>query len=196
MPVPTLRSHLVADLVPGDVLRAVAALSLITLALLGEPISAALFLLVLGGTVVPRAVGASPVLDIVTGTSLVVAGWASHLDWYSAVPWLDLALHAVCTGVLAAVAELVLRRSVRVRGAAREGDAADDLAGARTRVETVLLVGGLGSVLAILWEVGEWAGHTFLDESIGVGYTDTVSDLVTGLAGSLVAGVLVARGAR
>lgn len=196
MPVPTLRSHLVADLVPGDVLRAVAALSLITLALLGEPISAALFLLVLGGTVVPRAVGASPVLDIVTGTSLVVAGWASHLDWYSAVPWLDLALHAVCTGVLAAVAELVLRRWVRGRGAAREGDAADDLAGARTRVETVLLVGGMGSVLAILWEVGEWAGHTFLDESIGVGYTDTVSDLVAGLAGSLAAGVLVSRSAR
>lgn len=196
MTVPTLRSRLEAGLVPGDVVSLVAALSFVALAVLGDPISVALFLLVLGGTVVPRAVGASPVLDVVTCASLVVAGWASHLDWYSAVPWLDLALHAACTGVLAAVAELVLRRSVRVRGASREGDAAEDLAGARTRVETVLLVGGTGSVLAILWEIGEWAGHTFLDESIGVGYTDTVSDLVAGLAGSLAAGVLVARSAR
>jgi len=195
VPVPTL-SRLEAGLVPGDVVRLVAALSFVALAVVGEPISAALFLLVLGGTVVPRAVGASPVLDVASGTSLVVAGWASHLDWYSAVPWLDLALHVVCTGVLAAVAELVLGRSLSGREASRRGVAADGLTGQRARVETVLLVGGLGALLAIVWEVGEWAGHTFLDESIGVGYTDTVSDLVAGVAGSLAAGVLVARGGR
>ena len=42
---------------------------------------------------------------------------------------------------------------------------------------------GLGAAAAVLWEVGEWAGHTFLDPRISVGYEDTIGDLVAGLAG-------------
>ena len=37
-----------------------------------------------------------------------------------------------------------------------------------------------GAALAVLWEIGEWAGHTFLDPSIHVGYQDTVGDLAAG----------------
>ena len=52
---------------------------------------------------------------------------------------------------------------------------------------------GLGATAAVLWEIGEWAGHTFLDPSIYVGYADTVGDLAAGLAGSVVAAVVLAR---
>ena len=181
-------------LLPGDAVRLVAATSLVVLVVADEAIGAALFLLVLGGTMVPRAVGASAALDVACGASLVLAGWASHLDWYTSVSWLDLAVHVVCTGLLAMLAVLVLRH-VSQRRERAEGHGAVR-AVSRGSTETVLLVGGLGAILAILWEVGEWAGHTFLDESIGVGYNDTVSDLVAGLAGSLAAGVVVARSNR
>ena len=48
-------------------------------------------------------------------------------------------------------------------------------------------------MLAVLWEVGEWAGNAWLDRSIQVGYADTMGDLAAGLAGSAVAAVVVAR---
>jgi hypothetical protein len=40
--------------------------------------------------------------------------------------------------------------------------------------------------------LAEWAGHTFLDDGIDVGYTDTVTDLVVGLFGAALAGTALA----
>ena len=97
-------------LVPGDVVRAAAVVSLVVgTAALGA-VAGALFLLVLGGVVVPRALGLPAVLDVAYGTSLLVAAWAAQLGWYDAVPWLDLVVHGVCTGLVAAVAHLALAR--------------------------------------------------------------------------------------
>lgn len=50
----------------------------------------------------------------------------------------------------------------------------------------------LGVALAVLWELGEWIGHTWIDERIQVGYDDTVGDLTAGAAGAVVAAVLLA----
>lgn len=177
-------------LVPGDLPRCATAISFLAVLASGDLTGSALFLLVLGGTVVPRAVGASSVLDLATGGTLLLAAWASQLAWYETVPGLDLAVHAVLTGLLAAVAMLVLARWTERAAAAMQP------ARNRPPTETVLLVAGLGAILAIVWEAGEWAGHTLLDDSIGVGYDDTVSDLVAGLVGALTAGVLTARGGR
>jgi hypothetical protein len=47
-----------------------------------------------------------------------------------------------------------------------------------------------------LWEVGEWVGHTYLDERIQVGYNDTMGDLVADGLGALVAGALLASRSR
>ncbi len=44
----------------------------------------------------------------------------------------------------------------------------------------------------VVWEIGEWFGHTFIDTSIVVEYTDTIGDLAAGGLGSLVAGGLLA----
>jgi len=48
-------------------------------------------------------------------------------------------------------------------------------------------------VLAVLWELGEWAGNAWLDRRIQVGYPDTMGDLAAGLAGSVVAAAVVGR---
>ncbi|WP_418606141.1 hypothetical protein [Georgenia sp. SUBG003] len=46
----------------------------------------------------------------------------------------------------------------------------------------------VGLALAVVWELGEWAGHTYLDPAIFVSYDDTIGDLAAGGAGAAVAG--------
>ncbi|BDZ41742.1 hypothetical protein GCM10025865_10410 [Paraoerskovia sediminicola] len=170
--------------VPGDGVRAAAAVSVAVAAVSGDLVAVALFLLVLGGVMVPRAIGVGAALDVSYGGTLLVAAWAARLEWYRAVPWLDLVVHAAATGLIAVMAHLVLvRRGIVSGGGSR--------ANGRPGAATVLSVVGLGAVVAVLWELGEWAGHTFVDDRIGVGYDDTVSDLASGLVGALAAGVLL-----
>lgn len=146
-------------------------------------VGAALFALVLGGTAVPRAVGVPPLLDAGYSATLLFAAWAAQLGWYEAVGWLDLAVHAVATGLVALVATLALARW----GAVGPSSAP------RWRVGLGALVVGLGALGSVLWEVGEWYGHAQLDPTIHVGYDDTLGDLVAGVLGSLVAALLLAR---
>jgi hypothetical protein len=55
----------------------------------------------------------------------------------------------------------------------------------------VLLVAGLGSMLAIGWELGEW--YTFIRHGteIDTAYEDTLGDETLGTLGALLAGLLV-----
>jgi hypothetical protein len=52
---------------------------------------------------------------------------------------------------------------------------------------------GLGSVLALCWELGEW--YTFIRHGteIETAYEDTLADQTLGTLGALVAGLLVGR---
>jgi hypothetical protein len=171
---------------PADVVRVAALVSLVVGTLTLGGIAGALFLLVLGGVSVPRALDLPAPLDVAYGASLIFAAWASQLEWYDAVDWLDLAVHLVCTGLIAAVAYLALVRWELLPGAVATPPA-------RASAGVVVVTAGLGAIAAILWEVGEWAGHTYLDEGIGVGYDDTVTDLAAGLLGALIAGLVLAR---
>lgn len=166
--------------VPGDVVRVLALASVVVGTWWSGLVATALFLLVLGGCMVPRAIGAPTALDVTFSGTLLFAAWAAQLDWYVAVGWLDVVVHAGATGLIA-VMSLVALRTWGVLGPAR------------SRSETAVLVLGLGSVLAVLWELGEWAGNALLDPRIQVGYPDTMGDLAAGLAGSAVAAVAVAR---
>ncbi|WP_421733724.1 hypothetical protein [Cellulomonas sp.] len=166
--------------VAGDVVRVLAMASVVVGTWRAGLVACALFLLVLGGTLVPRAIGAPAGLDVAFCVTLLFAAWAAQLEWYAAVDWLDLAVHAVATGLVAVMALLAL---VRWRVVSEPAEAPD----------RIVLVTGLGAVAAVLWEVGEWAGHTFLDPRIYVGYEDTIGDLVAGLVGSAVAAVVLAR---
>ncbi|GAB2488926.1 hypothetical protein GCM10027063_32950 [Promicromonospora xylanilytica] len=173
-------------LVLGDVVRAAAVGSLaVGIVALGS-VAGALFFLVLGGVFVPRFLRLPTVLDLCFGFSLLLAAWASQLGWYEAVPWLDLLMHAVCTGLIAAVGVIIMIRGQMLEAGALPG---------RAKAGLVLMTTGFGALSAIVWELGEWAGHTYLHEGIDVGYPDTIADLAFGLLGAMLAGaVLAARG--
>lgn len=135
----------------------------------------ALFALVLLGLTVARVAGLPGALQAFSGTVLLLAAWAATLDWYRAVPLLDLLIHALANGVLAVTALVVATRT----GALPPG---------MPRTGLVLVATAFGALLGVLWEVGEWVGHTLIDEAIGVGYDDTLGDLAAGTFGSLVGG--------
>ncbi|WP_206051682.1 hypothetical protein [Nocardioides ferulae] len=175
-------------LVPADAVRLAALVSVVAGGLGWGFVGFALFMLVLGGSMIPRALGASAALDAAYSVSIVFAAWAAQLDWYAAVPWLDVVVHVAATGLVAAVVHFAL---VRV-GAL---PAVDEPRLPRARLGGGLVTVALGLALAVLWELGEWGGHTYLDDRIQVGYADTMGDLAAGLLGAVVAGLILARGA-
>lgn len=176
---------------PGGAVRVAGAVSLLVAAVARGPVDAALFALVVAGLVVPVVVRVPSALDAAHGVGLLAAAWAAALGLYRSVAWLDVAAHLVVTGLVAAVALLAL---VRATGAVVAPSAAD---GPAERTGVVLVTCALGLALSVLWEVGEYVGHTYLDPTIYVTYADTVGDLVAGGLGSAVAGlVLVGTGRR
>jgi hypothetical protein len=141
----------------------------------------AMFALILFGLSLARALRLRPALDVAFCVTLLVAGWSSTLDLYTTVPGWDLLIHFIANGVIAAVAFLLYTavspagRSLAARGMSR-GDA-------------VLLTTTFGLALAGIWEMAEWAGHTYIDSTIFVEYTDTIGDMVAGGLGSVLAGL-------
>jgi hypothetical protein len=172
--------------VTSDVLRLVAVVSVAVGWAAYGAIAGALFLLVLGGTMIPRALGAPPALDASYCVAILFAAWAAELDWYLRVGWLDVVVHAAATGLIAAMVHLLLRRVGAL-------PPVDDPTLSLRRLGVAVETTAIGVTLAVVWEFGEWFGHTYLDDRIQVGYTDTVGDLAAGAAGALVAGVLLAR---
>lgn len=135
----------------------------------------AVFALVLLGVTVPRVAGLPGVVQAATGATLILGAWAATLEWYARVPGLDLLIHAVANGLLALVAVLVM---VRYQA----------LAPLSSRLGAIIVTAGVGALLGVIWEAGEWFGHTYLNDAIGVGYDDTVGDLAAGTVGSALAG--------
>lgn len=169
-------------LLAADLVRAAGVASfLVALTAMGG-IATALFALVLLGLTLPRVAAVPPLLDLGTGVVLVFAAWCSLLDYYQRYPWLDVVVHAVATGLLSLVAFWTL---VRAEVVAAPWHASLARAGAGA----VLLVTCVGCAFGVLWEAGEWYGHTFLDPRIQTGYADTVADLAVGAVGALVAGL-------
>lgn len=171
----------------ADLMRVAGVASLAWALLEREWVNAALFWLVVGGLVLPRILETRAALDLANGVVLVFAAWSAVLDLYVAYAWLDVVVHAVACGlVTATVHRLLVVWSVLPR----PGD--------RTlrRAGVVVTALSLGVLLGVLWEVGEWLGHTHLDERIQVGYDDTLVDLVADGLGALGTGILLLRTAR
>lgn len=150
----------------------------------GEWVNAALFSLVLLGLVLPRIVASRPLPDLGYGVVLLFAAWSAVLDLYIRYDWLDVVVHTVAGGLTAALAiRLLVRCGVLPIGGA---------SGLRhPRVGLLVTTAALGTALGVLWEVGEWYGHTFLDHRIQVGYGDTMGDLASDAVGSIAAGLLL-----
>jgi hypothetical protein len=108
---------------------------------------------------------AAPFLVDVTGNTL---------DLYDSIWWWDDANHfgnwlLLCLGI-----GLLLERG-----------------GVRPRWALALLITGVGSLLAILWELGEW--YTFIRHSseLATAYEDTLGDEALGSLGGLAAALLL-----
>lgn len=188
MPPPANRHWLVANFLRpsatrpeqiADAVRILGLASLIAVAIGWGFVEMAVFALALLGLVLPRFLGIRPFLDTTFGLAVLIAAWSAVLNLYESIGWWDIVVHFVLNGLVAAVAwVLCLRLGVSL---ARVG--------ARRRfVLTVLLTTALGLATGALWEVGEWLGHTFIDETIYVAYNDTIGDLVAGGLGSVLAG--------
>lgn len=169
--------------------RAVVAASVVVTAVAFTPTDVALLLLVAGGAAVPLVLRLPHVLDTLYVVALLVAGWSSVLDLYETVTGWDLVVHVLATGVIAVVAyDAVVRLAVV--------PAPEDATTTAQRIGVVVVTAGLGSLLGIAWEIGEWWGNAYLDPTIGVGYEDTVSDLAAGAFGSALAAVVMLAVAR
>ena len=73
------------------------------------------------------------------------------------------------------------------------GDTGANVLGATLGLAVVLTT-AFGLALGAMWEMVEWFGYAYLTDDIYVTYEDTVGDLAAGGLGSLLAGVLMARG--
>lgn len=107
----------------------------------------------------------APFLVDVTGNTL---------DLYDTLPWWDDANHFVNWALLCGGLGLLLVRTTWSPAWA-----------------IGIVVTGLGSVLALAWELGEW--YTFIRHGteLDTAYTDTLGDMTLGTLGAVVAGVMV-----
>ncbi|WP_374945896.1 hypothetical protein [Agreia sp.] len=166
--------------VAADALRGLGVLSVVAGGIHWGFVEVAVFALTLLGMLVPRFLGVRPEFDIAVGATLLVAAWSGVFELYTSIDWLDIVIHFAANGLLAALIFVV---------AAKSGVVAAATPGAASLLRSAVLTTAFGLAAGVLWEMGEWAGHTFIDTAIFVGYTDTIGDLAVGGLGSLVAGL-------
>ncbi|MGY3129255.1 hypothetical protein ACVWW9_002784 [Agrococcus sp. UYP33] len=164
-----------------DALRLVILASIPLAWLIAGPPSAAAMLLVLGGSMLTRIAPVSSAVDVTTQAVLLAAAWCATLGLYETVPALDLVAHVASGAVLALLARALLLQAGLLPG----GD------GGRAAAARMLHVVSGVALLGLLWELGEWAGNTFITTAIRVGYADTLSDLVADVVGAIVAVVVI-----
>lgn len=109
--------------------------------------------------------------EAATSAACVIAAISSFLQLYERIPWWDVPIHFLLTGLLA----VLVARVVRSR---------------TPRAAEVVIT---GVILAVVWELMELAGHHWVDPTVYVAPADTVLDIVSGLAGALTAGLLWGR---
>ncbi|QYF73209.1 hypothetical protein [Cryobacterium sp. PAMC25264] len=163
----------------ADALRALALVGIVVAGVGWGPVAGVSVSLVAGGMVLSRLAQVRPSVDIAFGVVLLVAVWSSVLDLYVTVRWWDIPMHFLTNGLCAVLLYLVL---------VRLGVLSDTSALPRPVASAVTMTTALGFSLGFVWEIFEWLGHTFVDDAIYVGYTDTIGDLVWGGAGSMLAG--------
>ncbi|QUW19005.1 hypothetical protein [Agrococcus sp. Marseille-Q4369] len=169
---------------PTDWLRVAIAVSVPAAYLVASGPAAAAMLLALGGTMALRFARMSVPADVVGQAVLGGSAWFAAIGAYQVVPGLDLASHLASGAVLALLTRTILLRSGLLP--AEPGG----------RAARVLHVTTAVAMLGLLWELGEWAGHAFITPDIGVGYEDTLTDLVADAIGALIAAIAVEAGER
>ncbi len=161
----------------ADIARTIGLVSLLIAVLAWDGMTAAVLSLALLGQVALRFLGARPSVDLTVGVGVYVAAVSNVADLYGRIPWWDIPVHFATTGLL----------TILILLAADRGGIAFD----RRPPPSAALAVTVGLALSALWEMGEWAGHTYIDPGIMVGYDDTVTDMIAGGLGALVASLFV-----
>ncbi|MBA8991542.1 putative membrane protein YqgA involved in biofilm formation [Curtobacterium pusillum] len=161
----------------ADAVRALTLVSLVVAVIGWGGTSFAVMSLCLLGVVVPRMLGLRPAFDVLVCVLVLVSGWSSVLEWYTTVFLWDKVVHVLLTGVLAAVAYVI----------GSDVGAVSTVERARQPIAVVLATVA-GFAIGAVWEIGEWAGHTYVDSAVAVGYLDTIGDLAADGLGGLLAG--------
>lgn len=170
-----------AELV-ADALRLIAVVSIVVAGIGWGAKGVSSFAVVSVAMLLPRALAVRPGFDIAYGVIALVSTWSSVTDLYGAVPWWDLPMHFLMTGLAAAATYILL---VRLR-------LIDDVGTLPRPLLSYAIIGmTLGAALSAAWEMFEWFTTTFLDPATVLGYGDTVSDMVLGTLGGLLAGLLL-----
>lgn len=167
-----------------DWLRVAIAVSVPAAYLVAGGPAAAAMLLALGGTMALRFARMSVPADVVGQIVLGASAWFAAIGAYQVVPGLDLAAHLASGAVLALLTRTILLRTGLLP--AEPGG----------RAARVLHVTTAVAMLGLLWELGEWAGHALITPDIGVGYEDTLTDLVADAIGALITVLAVEAGER
>ena len=112
--------------------------------------------------------------------SLIMLGFlvdvtGNSLDFYDSLTWWDDMNHFVNWVFLLGGIGLIIGGSVQPRWA------------------LVVMIAGLGSALALGWEIGEWWTFIRHGTELDTAYEDTLGDMTLGTLGATLAGLLVAR---
>ncbi|ROQ40705.1 hypothetical protein EDF46_0065 [Frondihabitans sp. PhB188] len=158
-------------------MRGLAVVSIVVATIGWGPVQLGVFALAMLGVIVPRALGVRSALDLATGIACLTAAWSNVFELYTTVIGWDKLIHFALTGCLTALALVIAQRSRLLPGV---GDH-------RIGFAVVATIAGLG--LGAVWEMLEWAGHSFISPGIFVGYVDTIGDLAADGLGGLFAGV-------
>ena len=167
----------------ADAVRLIGVLSVISAAIWWTPTDVGILALAVPASIVPRFVAARGGFDIVYGVVILTAAWSNVLGLYETIPGWDIALHFVCTGVIASMTYLVLAEFRVVPSRANRGF---------SRRTAIVTTATAGLAVSALWEMVEWFGHTFISKEIYVAYDDTIGDMAAGGVGALIAGIVVA----
>jgi len=106
--------------------------------------------------------------EMATSGVCVVAAISSFLNLYEQIPWWDVPVHFALTGLLAVLVARVVRPKM-------------------LSLADVVVTGAL---LAVIWEVMEFAASRWVDSTVYVAPTDTALDIATGLGGSIATALL------
>lgn len=161
----------------ADGVRVLGVLSIVVAFIGWSPVDVAVLALGLLGLVIPRFLGIRPALDIAFGITVLIATWSGLLNLYEAIAFWDILVHFALNGLFAAVLYILAMRCEVIPDPGEGG------APFRT-VFTLITVFGLAA--GAVWELSEWVGHTIIDETIFVGYDDTIGDIAAGALGSLL----------
>lgn len=111
-------------------------------------------------------------LDILLVAPFLVDVIGNALDLYDSISWWDDLNHFVNWGLLClAVGQLVLRFGL-------------------PRFAMFVMIVGVGATAAILWELAEYVAFIRNSDELDTAYTDTLGDMMLGLAGATVAALV------